>query len=213
VVAAASLMLSLIVGAHAAFGLARFRFTGQSLLLVGLLATSMIPGIAILVPLYDLAVKTGLYNSLFGLILVYTAWNVPILVRLLIGGIGRPEGLDRGYYVRPTVFADVTPDMTIAREEIFGPVLSISRYEDEEEAIRIANDSVYGLAAYVQSGNPDAARAVASRLRAGVVYVNDPAPDLRAPFGGYKQSGNGRECGEFGLDEFLEKKAVIGYGA
>lgn len=131
--------------------------------------------------------------------------------RLLTGGPGRPEGLDRGYYVRPTVFADVTATMTIAREEIFGPVLSILKYDSEDEAIRLANDTVYGLAAYVQSGSLQRAREVAAQLRSGIVYLNDAPADLRAPFGGYKQSGNGKECGEFGLDEFLEKKAVIGY--
>jgi aldehyde dehydrogenase (NAD+) len=132
--------------------------------------------------------------------------------QLITGGLGRPEGIDRGYYVRPTIFADVNPTMAIAREEIFGPVLSIFKYETEEEAIRLANDSVYGLAAYVQSADIGKARKVAARLRAGIVHLNDPPADLRAPFGGYKQSGNGKECGEFGLEEFLEKKAVIGYG-
>jgi aldehyde dehydrogenase (NAD+) len=132
---------------------------------------------------------------------------------LVTGGPGRPEGLNRGYYVRPTIFGNVTPDMTIAREEIFGPVLSILSYETEEEAIALANDTVYGLAAYVQSGDLNRARKVASQMRAGTVQVNYPAFDIAAPFGGYKQSGNGREWGEFGLEEFLETKAVIGYGA
>jgi aldehyde dehydrogenase (NAD+) len=132
---------------------------------------------------------------------------------LVTGGTGRPEGLNRGYYVQPTIFGNVTPDMTIAREEIFGPVLSILPYETEEEAVRLANDTVYGLAAYVQSGDLNRARKVASQMRAGTVQVNYPAFDIAAPFGGYKQSGNGREWGEFGLEEFLETKAVIGYGA
>ncbi len=132
---------------------------------------------------------------------------------LVTGGTGRPEGLNRGYYVQPTIFGNVTPDMTIAREEIFGPVLSILPYETEEEAVRLANDTVYGLAAYVQSGDLNRARKVAAQMRAGTVQVNYPAFDIAAPFGGYKQSGNGREWGEFGLEEFLETKAVIGYGA
>ena len=131
---------------------------------------------------------------------------------LVIGGPGRPEGIERGYYVRPTVFANVRNDMAIAREEIFGPVLSILPYEDEEDAIRIANDTPYGLAGYVSSGNLDRARRVASRIRAGQISVNGAPPDFSAPFGGYKQSGNGREWGEFGFGEFLETKAVVGWG-
>jgi aldehyde dehydrogenase (NAD+) len=132
---------------------------------------------------------------------------------LVAGGTGRPEGLNRGYYVRPTVFANVRNDMTIAQEEIFGPVLAILPYRDEEEAIAMANDTVYGLAAYVQSGSAEHARRVAARLRAGNVHLNYPAWDSAAPFGGYKQSGNGREYAKYGLDEFLELKAVIGYAA
>ncbi|PVE52801.1 aldehyde dehydrogenase family protein [Arthrobacter sp. TPD3018] len=130
---------------------------------------------------------------------------------LVAGGTGRPEGLETGYYVKPTVFADVTPDMTIAREEIFGPVVAILEYTDEEDAIRIANDTVYGLAAYVQSADLERARAVARRLRAGQVSLNYPDLDMNAPFGGYKQSGNGREWGEHAFGEFLETKAIIGY--
>jgi aldehyde dehydrogenase (NAD+) len=130
---------------------------------------------------------------------------------LVAGGVGRPEGLDRGYYVRPTVFADVTNDMTIAREEIFGPVLAILPYRDEEEAIRIANDTPYGLSGYVMSGDLERARRVALRLRTGNVHLNGAGPDFTAPFGGYKQSGNGREWGRFGFEEFLEVKAVMGY--
>jgi len=132
---------------------------------------------------------------------------------LLIGGPGRPEHLNRGYYVRPTIFAGVTPQMQIAREEIFGPVLSILTYEDEEQVIAMANDTVYGLAAYVQSSDLDHARRVAARMRAGNVHINYPAWDGAAPFGGYKQSGNGREYADFGLEEFLEVKAIIGYAA
>ncbi len=127
------------------------------------------------------------------------------------GGTGRPAGLDKGYYVKPTVFANVSNDMTIAREEIFGPVLSIIPYEDEEEAIRIANDTPYGLSGYVSSGDLDRARRVASRMRTGMVHINGADLNAMAPFGGFKQSGNGREWGAHGMDEFLEVKSVYGY--
>lgn len=132
---------------------------------------------------------------------------------LLAGGTGRPDGLNKGYYVRPTVFADVTPDMTISREEIFGPVLAILTYKTEEDAIDMANDTEYGLSSYVQSGDIEHARKVANKIRAGNVHLNGAGPDFNAPFGGYKQSGNGREWGEFGFEEFLEVKAVLGYQA
>lgn len=131
---------------------------------------------------------------------------------LVAGGLGRPEGLSRGYYVRPTIFAGVKNSMRIAREEIFGPVLAIIPYESVEEAIEIANDTPYGLNAYVQGTDMKRARKVASALRAGSVHINYPAVDRGAPFGGYKQSGNGREWGEYGLREFLETKAIVGYG-
>lgn len=131
---------------------------------------------------------------------------------LVTGGLGRPEGLNRGYYVRPTIFGHVTNDMTIAREEIFGPVLSIMPYKDEEEAVEIANDTVYGLAAYVQSGDIGHARKVAARLRAGSVYLNYPEWDTMAPFGGYKQSGNGREYADWAIHDFLEIKGIVGWG-
>jgi len=133
--------------------------------------------------------------------------------RLVAGGAGRPTGLDEGYFVKPTVFADVTPDMTIAREEVFGPVLSIIGYADEDEAVRIANDSPYGLSGAVQSGDPERARRVASRLRTGMVYINGAAGDLSAPFGGYKQSGNGREWGDHAFQDFLEVKSVLGFNS
>jgi len=132
---------------------------------------------------------------------------------LVAGGTGLPEGVNKGYFVRPTVFANVTNDMTIAREEIFGPVLSIMPYKDEAEAIAIANDTVYGLSGYVSSGSIDHARAVAAQLRTGNVHLNGAGPDFGAPFGGFKQSGNGREWGEFGFHEFLETKAVLGFQA
>jgi aldehyde dehydrogenase (NAD+) len=130
---------------------------------------------------------------------------------LVAGGTGRPDGLDTGYYVKPTVFSNVSNDMTIAREEIFGPVLSIIPYENEDEAIRIANDTPYGLSGYVSSGNLDRARRVASRMRTGMVHINGADLEALAPFGGYKQSGNGREWGAHGMDEFLELKSVYGY--
>jgi aldehyde dehydrogenase (NAD+) len=130
---------------------------------------------------------------------------------LVAGGPGRPEGLDKGYYVKPTIFADVTNDMTIAREEIFGPVLAMLPYDSEDDAIAIGNDTVYGLAAYVQ-GEPEHARQVARQLRAGQVNINQAGFDLMAPFGGYKQSGNGREWGDHGFADFLEVKAIIGFG-
>jgi aldehyde dehydrogenase (NAD+) len=130
---------------------------------------------------------------------------------LVTGGPGRPENMNRGYYVRPTVFANVTNDMTIAREEIFGPVLTMLAYDSEDDAVAQANDTAYGLSGYVQSGNIDHARKVASRLRTGNVHLNGAGPDFGAPFGGYKQSGNGREWGEHGFEEFLETKAVMGW--
>jgi aldehyde dehydrogenase (NAD+) len=130
---------------------------------------------------------------------------------LVTGGLGRPDGLNRGYFVRPTVFANVTNDMTIAREEIFGPVLAILPYETEADAIRQANDTPYGLSGYVQSGNIDHARKVAAQIRAGNVHINGAGGEMNAPFGGYKQSGTGREWGEFGFEEFLEVKAVLGF--
>jgi aldehyde dehydrogenase (NAD+) len=133
--------------------------------------------------------------------------------KLVAGGPGKPEGLEVGYYVKPTVFAGVTNDMTIAREEIFGPVVSILGYETVDEAIAIANDTPYGLAAYVQGKDPAQLRQVAARLRAGQVNINGAGMDIMAPFGGYKQSGNGREWGDLAFGEFLETKAEIGYGA
>lgn len=145
------------------------------------------------------------YTKIQGLI----AKGVEEGATLIAGGTGRPEGLDKGYYVQPTVFANVTNDMTIAREEIFGPVLSIIAYQDEEDAVRIANDTDYGLSGYV-SGEASHAQAVALKLRTGNVHINGAGPDFAAPFGGYKQSGNGREWGIEGFEEFLETKAIMG---
>ncbi len=148
------------------------------------------------------------YNKIQGLI----QKGIDEGATLVAGGPGRPENLNRGYYIRPTVFADVTNDMTIAREEIFGPVLAMLPYDTEEEAVEMANDSVYGLSGYVQSGSIDRARKVASQLRTGNVHLNGAPVNFGVPFGGYKQSGNGREWGgEFGMHEYLETKAVIGY--
>ncbi|HEY6834062.1 MAG TPA: aldehyde dehydrogenase family protein [Pseudolabrys sp.] len=127
----------------------------------------------------------------------------------IAGGLGRPEGLGRGYFVRPTVFRDVSNDMDIARQEIFGPVLSIIPYRDEDDAVEIANDSIYGLQAYIYSTSPERARNVADRLFAGTVLINRTTPDLRAPFGGVKQSGIGREFGVYGLESFLEAKSIV----
>ena len=130
---------------------------------------------------------------------------------LVTGGTGKPEGLDKGFYAKPTVFADVSNDMTIAREEIFGPVLSIIPYDDIDEAVRIANDTPYGLSGYVSCADLEQARDIAARLRTGMVHINGAHLDSAAPFGGYKQSGNGREWGHHGIDEFLELKSVYGY--
>ncbi|MEW5813429.1 MAG: aldehyde dehydrogenase family protein [Actinomycetota bacterium] len=146
------------------------------------------------------------YDKIQGLI----ARGVDEGATLVTGGTGRPDGLAAGYYVKPTVFADVTNDMTIAREEIFGPVLCILGYDDLEQAVDIANDTDYGLAGYVSGADLEQARAVARRIRAGSVAINHGF-DIAAPFGGYKRSGNGREWGRFGFDEYLEIKATVGY--
>lgn len=130
--------------------------------------------------------------------------------KLVAGGEGRPEGLNKGYYVRPTVFSNVNNNMEIAREEIFGPVLAILPYKDEEEAVRIANDTPYGLAAYIWSSDLTRANRVGRRIRAGRVTINGASGDMKTPFGGFKRSGNGREWGEHGLRDFLEVKAVLG---
>lgn len=131
--------------------------------------------------------------------------------RVVAGGLGRPEGFNRGYYVRPTIFADVNNDMTIAREEIFGPVLAMIPFDSEDDAVAIANDTPYGLAAYVQSGDKVKAQRVARKLRAGMVQINGTSRPFGSPFGGYKQSGLGREGGKWGLEDFLEVKAVSGW--
>ena len=159
-------------------------------------------------------------NTRMGPLVSETQWNkVQGLIRkgidegasLIAGCTGRPDGLDKGYYVKPTVFSNVNNDMTIAREEIFGPVLAIIPYEDEDEAVRIANDTPYGLSGYVSSSDLDRARAVAQRLQTGMVHINNASLDALAPFGGYKQSGNGREWGPHGIEEFLEVKSIYGY--
>ncbi|MCA0357757.1 MAG: aldehyde dehydrogenase family protein [Proteobacteria bacterium] len=159
-------------------------------------------------------------NHKMGPVVSETQWNkIQGLIQkgidegatLVTGGVGRPEGLDKGYYVKPTVFANVTNDMTIAKEEIFGPVVSILGYDTVDEAVTVGNDTEYGLAAYVSGGDQDAVRKVASQLRAGQVNLNGASPDLMAPFGGYKMSGNGREWGDHAFGEFLETKAILGY--
>jgi aldehyde dehydrogenase (NAD+) len=128
---------------------------------------------------------------------------------LVAGGLDRPAGLNVGYYVKPTIFADVSSDMTIAREEIFGPVLAIIGYKDVDDAVAIANDTPYGLGAFVQAGTDERANEIAARIEAGMVYINGAGEDANAPFGGYKMSGNGREWGEIAFTDFLETKAVI----
>ena len=159
-------------------------------------------------------------NSKMGPVVSEIQWNkIQTLIKkgidegatLVTGGVGRPEGLDKGYYVKPTVFANVTNNMSIAKEEIFGPVVSILGYDTVDEAIEVGNDTEYGLAAYISGTDPAKIRAVASRLRAGQVSINGAGGDLMAPFGGYKMSGNGREWGDHGFAEFLETKAVLGY--
>lgn len=147
------------------------------------------------------------YNKIQGLI----EKGIEEGATLVAGGPGRPDGLDKGYFIRPTVFADVNNEMTIAREEIFGPVLSIIPFDSEEEAVEIANDTVYGLTNYVQTQDPAKARRMARRLRSGMVEMNGQARGAGAPFGGYKQSGNGREGGVWGLEDFLEVKSVSGW--
>jgi aldehyde dehydrogenase (NAD+) len=132
--------------------------------------------------------------------------------KLVCGGPGRAAGFDKGFYTRPTVFSEVDNAMRIAQEEIFGPVLCIIAYDTVDEAVAIANDTVYGLGAHVQGQDLDLARAVASRIRAGQVHLNHPAWNPMAPFGGYKRSGNGREYGVQGFEEYLETKAIIGFG-
>jgi aldehyde dehydrogenase (NAD+) len=131
--------------------------------------------------------------------------------KLETGGVGRPDGMNRGYFVKPTVFSHVSNDMTIAQEEIFGPVLSLIGYKDEADAIRIANDTPYGLSAYVSSGDAKHAADVGRQIRAGNVHINGAGVDPGAPFGGFKQSGNGREFSTWGLEEFLETKAILGF--
>jgi aldehyde dehydrogenase (NAD+) len=130
--------------------------------------------------------------------------------KLLIGGTGKPQGLEKGYYAKPTIFADVENDMTISKEEIFGPVLSMITYENIDDAVAIANDTEYGLAAYVSGENKETLTSIARRLRAGQIHINYGSAGPDAPFGGFKQSGNGREKAEWGLEEFLEVKAIMG---
>jgi len=147
------------------------------------------------------------YNKVQGLIDI----GIKEGARLIAGGLGRPEGFNKGYFVRPTVFADVNNHMQVAREEIFGPVLSMIPFDNEDDAIKISNDTSYGLTDYVQSGDKKRTQRVARQLRAGMVQVNGAPRAAGSPFGGYKQSGNGREGGIEGLEEFLETKAISGW--
>jgi aldehyde dehydrogenase (NAD+) len=159
-------------------------------------------------------------NAQLGPVISETQWNkIQGLIQkgidegatLVAGGTGRPEGLDKGYYVKPTVFANVTNDMTIAKEEIFGPVVAILGYDTVDQAVDMGNDTEYGLAAYISGKDMTQVKAVAARLRAGQVNLNQAAPDMMAPFGGFKMSGNGREWGDHAFGEFLEVKAILGY--
>ena len=161
----------------------------------------------------DLATTMGpvVNKAQFDRIQKYIKIGIEEGARLVCGGLGRPEGVERGYYVKPTIFADVTPAMTIAKEEIFGPVLAVLAYSDESEAIAVANDTPYGLGGYVFSSDRARARAVGAQLRAGRIFCNGAPANYVAPMGGYKQSGNGREMGVFGLEEYLEVKAMIGF--
>lgn len=143
----------------------------------------------------------------------YIRLGVASGARLVLGGEGRPPGFDVGYYVRPTIFADVSNDMAIAQQEIFGPVLCVMAFDDEEDAIRIANDTPFGLAAYINTSSPERARRVAKRLRAGTISINGAGNEYCSPFGGFKQSGNGREWGRFGLQDYLEFKCINGLSA
>jgi aldehyde dehydrogenase (NAD+) len=161
-------------------------------------------------PLGDFGIGPVVSKTQFDKIQTLIQKGVDEGASLVAGGAGRPEGLKKGYYVKPTVFANVTNNMTIARDEIFGPVLTILGYDSVEQAVEIANDTEYGLAGYVAAADLDKARAVARKLRAGWVSINDGF-DFNAPFGGYKKSGNGREWGEFGFNEYLEIKGMLGY--
>ncbi len=147
------------------------------------------------------------YNKIQGLIKV----GIDEGARVIAGGLGKPEGLETGYFVKPTIFADVNNDMQIAREEVFGPVLCMIPFDTEEEALAIANDTVYGLTNYVQTQDGNKANRVARRLRSGMVEMNGTSRAAGAPFGGYKQSGNGREGGVWGLEDFLEVKSISGW--
>ena len=162
-------------------------------------------------PMSDVALGPVVNETQYGRIQALIQSGIDEGATLVAGGTGRPEGLSRGYYVRPTVFADVEPSMTIAREEIFGPVIALIPYETEDEAIEISNDTVYGLSGYIQCADMDKARELARRLRVGSIWINGADWDAKAPFGGYKQSGNGREHGEWGLEDYLEVKSTAGY--
>jgi len=176
------------------------------------LATEAANGIVVGDPLNEQSVLGPLANApQFAKVQELIQSGIDQGAKLVCGGPGLPPGLNHGYFARPTIFSEVTTDMRIAQEEIFGPVVVIQPYSDEEDAIRIANSTVYGLSSHVQSADQEAARRVARRIRAGQVHINYPAWSGYAPFGGYRQSGNGREYGVFGLEEYLEIKAILGY--
>ena len=140
----------------------------------------------------------------------WDSWDLEVYPTTASGGKSFPENLDKGFFIKPTIFANVTTDMIISKEEIFGPVLTIIAYKTEEEAISIANDSNYGLSGYISSNDINKAKKIASKIRTGMVHINYAPVDQALPFGGYKMSGNGREWGEYGIEDFLETKAIIG---
>ncbi|MDI9647953.1 aldehyde dehydrogenase family protein, partial [Burkholderia cenocepacia] len=175
------------------------------------LAVAAMQGLVVGDPFDDATTHGPLANrAQFGRVAQMIDVGIDERAKLIAGGPGRPAGLDRGFYARPTIFSDVRTDMAIAQQEIFGPVLAILPYDTVDEAVAIANDTVYGLGAHVQGTDKEHVRAVAARIRAGQVHLNYPAWDPQAPFGGYKQSGNGREYGIEGMEEYMEIKSIVG---
>jgi aldehyde dehydrogenase (NAD+) len=176
------------------------------------IARATVEGIVIGDPDEDATVLGPIANrAQFQRVQLMIAAGIEEGAKLVCGGPGQPDGLDRGFFVRPTIFSDVRTGMRIAQEEIFGPVLAILSYDDVDEAIAIANDTIFGLGGHVHGADLERVRGVARRIRTGQVHLNNPAWDPHAPFGGYKRSGNGREYGAFGFEEYLEVKAILGY--